>query len=95
LVALASQSPKPALQEMEQTPAVQLGVPPVVLQTLPHAPQALTFDATLVSHPFWAFASQSSKPAAQTGAQTPAVQLVVPLALVQVAPQAPQSVALF
>jgi hypothetical protein len=43
-----------------------------------------------VSQPLVGLPSQLPKPAAQLGAQTPAVQVVEPLALVQPLPQAPQ-----
>jgi hypothetical protein len=43
-----------------------------------------------VSQPLFGLPSQSPKPPAQTGVQTPETQLVVPLALLQLTPQAPQ-----
>lgn len=55
----------------------------------PHAPQLVSVFR-LVSHPLVGSPSQFAKPDAQVGTQTPAVQVVVPLAFEQTLPQEPQ-----
>jgi hypothetical protein len=78
------------LQVTSQTPALQIGVPPVAPgHVRPHVPQLLTV-LSAVSQPFGRELSQSPNPVLQLGAQVEPEQLVVPCALVQAAPQAPQ-----
>ena len=67
--ALPSQLPKPFAQLIPHTLAVQVAVPFVVLQTLPHAPQLVGLVAVDVSQPSsiapGSGPSQSLKPALQ------------------------------
>jgi hypothetical protein len=72
----------PALQTAD-APAIELG------QTLPQPPQLLRV-LSAVSQPLRALPSQLPKPLLQTGAQALPVQLVLPWALLQAAPQLPQ-----
>lgn len=65
LSGMPSQSAKPALQVMPQTPLTQLAVPLFGLQTWTHPPQFWTSDPVLVSQPVTAMPSQSLKPARQ------------------------------
>jgi hypothetical protein len=61
LLALPSQSPRPALQvETPHTPATQFGVPPVVEHLLPHAEQLSESVLMFVSHPLSGLPSQSA-----------------------------------
>jgi hypothetical protein len=57
---------------------------------VPHAPQFDTLVWVFVSQPLAPTPSQLPQPATQEGTQAPAVQVVVPWAFVQAAPQAPQ-----
>ena len=91
LRALLSQLPKPALHAMLQLPALQLGVPLLVLQAWPHPPQFVALVLMLTSQPFAAEPSQFAKPALQVMEHWPlplqdAVALLVPHTL----PQLPQ-----
>jgi hypothetical protein len=90
-VALPSQLPKPELHDpTEQTPEEQAAVAFGSEQPLPQAPQFPTLVCVLVSQPLDAMPSQSAHPATHVGTQAPAVQVVVPWALAQALPQAPQ-----
>jgi hypothetical protein len=60
-----------------------------LVQASPHAPQFVVVFVG-VSQPFFGFASQSPKFAAQVGTQEPAVHAVVPFAFEHAFPQAPQ-----
>ena len=71
-------------------PEEHVAVPFTVLHVLPQVPQFIVLVSTLVSHPLEALPSQLAKPAAQVGTQTPDVQVVEPLALVQAFGQLPQ-----
>jgi hypothetical protein len=64
-------------------PASELG------QTFPQLPQWVTV-LSAVSQPFCGSLSQLSQPLLQIGAQLPSMQLVLPCAVVQAAPQLPQ-----
>jgi hypothetical protein len=77
------------LQVVLQTPALQTGVPPLAGHVLPHMPQLLTLSSA-VSQPLARELSQSPNPVLQLGTQLDARQLVVPFALLQGAPHAPQ-----
>jgi hypothetical protein len=55
--ALPSQLPQPLLHAIEQVPAVQLGVPLALLQTVPQLPQLETV-VTTVSQPLFVLLSQ-------------------------------------
>jgi hypothetical protein len=71
-------------------PPTQLVVPCAFAHCVPHEPQLFAFVLTLVSQPLFGLPSQSAVPALQLGSHTPATHAVVPLALVQFTPQAPQ-----
>lgn len=92
LPALPSQSAVGGTQElMPQTPFTQLGVaPPGLGQTLPHAPQWLTFVLVLTSQPFATLLSQLAKLPVQLMVQLPELHPGVPLLELQTLPQAPQ-----
>jgi hypothetical protein len=71
-------------------PPVQPAVPlATAAHALPQLPQ-LVAVVMLVSQPLAALPSQSAQPAAQVGKQVLLVQVVVPCALLQAVPQAPQ-----
>jgi hypothetical protein len=89
-VTFPSQLAKPGVQTGTQTLAAQLVVPFGLAHTVPQAPQAVPEVAVLVSQPFARFPSQFAKPGVQTGAQTPAAQLVVPFAFAHALPHALQ-----
>jgi hypothetical protein len=93
---LPSQSSKPAVQVMEHAPPTQEGVPLVLSHASPHP---LQFAASLVmstSQPSEASPLQSARPALQEPtAQAPVLQSPVPPAMVQTAPQVPQSESVF
>jgi len=57
---------------------------------MPHAPQCAVVEVVEVSQPLGRLASQSPQPAVQLGTQLEAAQLVVPWALLQAMPHAPQ-----
>jgi hypothetical protein len=92
LAALASQSPKPALQRaIPHVPAAQLGVALAVTQARPHAPHAATVVFRSTSHPLVGAPSQSPKPTPQrVTAQLPMAQDEVAFARAQTRPHAPQ-----
>ena len=73
-----SQLPKPLLQAIAHVDALHDGVPWFELQAWPQAPQLVRLFAVSVSHPLLLLPSQSLKAPVQTGAHTPATQLVVP-----------------
>jgi hypothetical protein len=89
LAELPSQLPKPALQVMPQSPAAQVAVPLVLLQTVLQPPQCVGV-LRLVSQPLAALPSQSPKPGAQAIPQLPAVHVGVPPAGEHFVPQALQ-----
>jgi hypothetical protein len=94
LTGLASQSPHPVVHPGVHLPARHASVPCALVHTVPHAPQSLTVVCTSVSQPLVGLPSQFPNPAAHVGAQTPLVHAVVPCALAQTVPQAPQFCAL-
>ena len=71
LEASPSQLPNPVLHAMEHEPSEQPGVPFVLLQTVPHAPQFVALVSVFVSQPVEPIPSQFPNPAAQV----PRVQL--------------------
>ena len=62
LLTSASQLPEPALQEIEQLPRLQDGVPLLLLHTFEHVPQLVRLVCVLVSQPFVAMPSQLPHP---------------------------------
>ena len=72
-----------------QLPPAQLSEPLAKLQTFPQLPQSVSVVRS-VSHPLVGSPSQSDHPASQVGTHVPAEQVVLPWALVQLLPQAPQ-----
>jgi hypothetical protein len=91
---LPLQSPSPGLQTvMPQTPATQLGVPPVAGHALPHAPQFETLVWVFTSQPLDGLPSQFSKPAVHVpSVQVPDAHDSVAFARSHAAPQTPQFV---
>jgi hypothetical protein len=85
-----SQLPNPLLQAIAQVELLQEGVPWFELHACPQAPQLVRLFAESVSQPLLLLPSQSLNAPVQTGVQTPATQLVVPWALLQLTPQEPQ-----
>lgn len=85
-----SQLPKPLLQAIAQVELLHDGVPWFELHACPHAPQLVRLFAESVSQPLLLFPSQSLNAPVHTGVHTPATQLVVPWALLQLTPQEPQ-----
>ena len=87
-----SQSPKVGRQAMAQAPLAQLGVPWLVEQALPQAPQLSTSVAMAISQPSASLSSlQSAKPASQLPVQRPAVHSGWAMFLLEHArPQPPQ-----
>jgi hypothetical protein len=79
------QSPKPAWQAPLQTPCVHVGVATLFEeQTRPQPPQLLGSVSRAISQPWWAFWSQSAKPALQLAmAQALLTQVEVALARLQ------------
>jgi hypothetical protein len=72
---IPSQSAKPGLQTIPQTPAVHVGAALADIgQALPQLPQFATSEAIAVSQPSALTALQSAKPALHTRAHAPAVQ---------------------
>jgi hypothetical protein len=92
LVALPSQSAKPAVQVSAQRPPVQAGTAlSAPMHTVPQAPQWETLVAVAVSQPLAALPSQSPKPAAHMATvHWPIVQAAVALARSQRVEHAPQ-----
>src|SRR5579883_74988 len=92
---LPLQSTKPALQAQVQAPFTQAVVPLGFAQVVPQAPQLPTSEVRLASQPSRGSLLQSPQPLAQEPtAQAPLVQAGVALGVMQVLPQAPQSMAL-
>jgi hypothetical protein len=87
-----SQLPNPLLQAMAHVEELQDGVPLLLLHAWPQAPQLVRLFAVSVSQPLLLLPSQSAKLPVHTGAQVPDTHVVVPCALVQEVPQAPQLV---
>jgi hypothetical protein len=88
---LPSQSPKPGLQAIVQEPMAQEGVPFVVLQALPHAPQFVALAARFVSQPLAGLPSQSAYvPVHDTTAHAPALQFEIAFGSAHALPHAPQ-----
>jgi hypothetical protein len=91
--ALPSQLPKPTLHAPStHADAEQLAPAFANEQALPHAPQLVAVLVRFVSHPFVGSPSQLPQPAVHVGTHAPAVHVVVPCALAQAVPQAPQLV---
>jgi hypothetical protein len=87
---LPSQLPKPVVQVPSvHVPVEQDSAALARSHTTPHAPQ-FELVRMFVSQPLFGLPSQLAKPAAHVGTQAPAVQVVVPFALLQVVPHAPQ-----
>lgn len=89
-LSLPSQLPKPALQTGSQPPPEQLVVPFGLVHAELHAPQLATLVCRFVSQPLFWLPSQLANPPAHCGVHVPPTQLVLPLALLQTVPQAPQ-----
>jgi hypothetical protein len=87
---LPSQLPKPRAQVMAQVPELQLAVPFVVGQRLPHVPHWLASTFRFVSQPFARLPSQFPNPEMHAMLQTPPLQLGVPFTALQTLPQVPQ-----
>lgn len=78
LAGLASQLPKPVLQEVStHEPEAQDSAAFARLQLCPHAPQ-FVFVVSGASHPLFAFPSQLPYPAEQVIVHTPPTQAAVP-----------------
>jgi hypothetical protein len=91
--ALLSQLPKPAVHAIPQLPEAQLGVPLLLLQTVPHAPQFELLVWVLASQPSAVTPLQLPYPALQAPReQVPEPQDSAAFAKSQTAPQAPQLV---
>ena len=75
---------------MPHTPAEQVAVPLVELQTVVHELQCAGSVLRLVSHPFVTRPSQLPYPVLQEMLQTPLAQEGVPLAALQAVVQLPQ-----
>jgi hypothetical protein len=89
----ALQSLQPPVQLMVHCPPRQVGVPWLVLQGVPHAPQFASSVLVLVSHPSrlkFSLALQSAYPESHAIVHCPAEQVGVPLALLQAPPHVPQ-----
>lgn len=87
---LPSHSPSPAGHgEAWHAPSTQIMLTP---HGAPQPPQCSGLSSVLVSQPLFGSLSQSSKPVEHAGMHVPAAQPVVPFALVQTVPHAPQSV---
>jgi hypothetical protein len=89
---LPSQLPHPVLHTGTHKLATQEVVPCVFVHALAHVPQFAVEVWVLVSQPLLVLPSQLAYPALQVGEHTPEVHTVVPLALLQAVPQAPQFV---
>src|SRR6185437_2785467 len=90
LSALPSQSPKPPLQLGLQAPATQGFVPLSAVHAELHVPQLLASVSRLVSQPLSGLPSQSPKPVAQLGTQTPFTHAFVLFRPTHLIPQPPQ-----
>ena len=83
---------------MVHWPPRQVAVPWAVLQGVPQAPQLLSSVLMLVSQPSrlkFSLALQSAYPESQAVLHCPALQVGVPLVLLQLEPQVPQLVVSF
>lgn len=87
---LPSQFMNGAVQVMAHAPPVHDGVPPVLLQALPQAPQCSTFEFLSTSQPLAALPSQLAKDPVQVMPQAPPLHDGVPPAVLQALPQPPQ-----
>jgi hypothetical protein len=92
---LPSQLSKPDAHTGAQCPPEQEVVPLALVHAAPQLPQCVALVAVSVSHPLFGSPSQLANPDEHVGAHTPALQVVVPLALEQAAPHAPQLVFVF
>jgi len=92
---LPSQSAQPGSHWGTQVPPIQVLLPLLLTQVTPQAPQLEVLICVLVSQPSLGFPLQSRNPELHVGLHAPLTQLVVPLSLSQVAPQAPQLLTLF
>src|SRR2546428_811327 len=90
LATLLSQLPKPLLQVIWQAPALHAGVPLLLEQTFPQAPQCAVLALVSVSQPLATLPSQSPKPASQAIWQAPALHEGVPWLFEHALPHAPQ-----
>src|SRR5687767_6022360 len=76
---------------MLQLPLAQDGLPPLLEQTVPQAPQLLMSALVGVSHPFRLSSSQSARPVSQTPiSHVPLVQMAEAPWTLQSLPHAPQ-----
>jgi hypothetical protein len=86
-----SQLPKFALQEIEHAPRAQFGVPLLLLQTVPQAPQFATLICVFTSQPFAPAPSQLPNPELQVPrTQLPDAHDSAAFARSQTAPHVPQ-----
>jgi hypothetical protein len=85
-----SQLANPGLHTGTHALAMHEVVPLGLVHAFAHAPQLSTDVCRSVSHPFCTLLSQLPNPLLHTGEQTLPTQLVVPFALVQALPHAPQ-----
>jgi len=89
-VTLVSQLPKPLLHTMEHVADEHDGVPFVPLHAAPQEPQFAVLVLRFASQPLFGLLSQLANPELHVGTHAPVVQVVVPLAFVQLLPQLPQ-----
>jgi hypothetical protein len=89
-VTFPSQFANPALQAIEQAPALQSGEPFTLEHALPHVPQSEVLVVVATSHPFVTSPSQFPKPAAHAIEQTPPAHAAVPFAPEHAVGQEPQ-----
>jgi hypothetical protein len=87
-----SQLPQPDVQVGTHRPFWHCVDPWPFEQTVPQAPQLFTSVSRVVSQPLGPLPSQLPQPAVHDGTQAPLVQAVLPCALAQAVPQAPQFV---
>jgi hypothetical protein len=93
LATLPSQLLKPAAQATPHVPVLHVGVPFVLEQTCPHAPQCEVLDDVSVSQPFRASPSQSPWPGSHAPSwQSPVSQLADAFSRVHATPHPLQSV---
>jgi hypothetical protein len=92
LFGLPSQLAKPGLQLGAHVPFEQATPPFGFEHGMLQPPQWLVLLRMLVSQPLFGLPSQLPAPAAQLGTHAPETHAVVPFALLQVTPQAPQLV---
>jgi len=74
-----SQSPRPAKHCVAQVPPAQVGVPPVPLHALLHAPQCSVFVSRFTSQPLATIPSQLDRFALHAIEHTPAEHDAVPV----------------